>query len=353
MLNHKKTAFLKFFLLYFISVASLILILGFFYLDQSKIQFLKKEHFSLIEYAREIKTGKNISDKNDIFHYQVVEKNGKAIDIKNFKVAKDKFIKYIPTKQKNFYLKITKTKKLFEKKLFDLKMKIVFVQLLLLALFGTISYYLAKNAIKPLEESIDTLDKFIKDLIHDLNTPVTAMKLNIKLLEKNPNLKELKALERLKKSIHAISELRENLTILLEKKTFLITKVNICEIIKDAISLHQPNYPDLAFDISCENFFAQTNQNALKQILHNLISNACKYNKKGGFVKIYIKNQTIYIENSGTGIKEPEKIFDREYSTQNSSGLGLDITKRLCNAMGIDIDVKSNKNTTVFSLTIR
>ena len=43
---------------------------------------------------------------------------------------------------------------------------------------------MAKSSLKPLKESIETLDKFAKDLIHDLNTPITAMKLNIKLLER-------------------------------------------------------------------------------------------------------------------------------------------------------------------------
>ncbi len=350
MLHHKKRAFLKFFSLYFISIALLILASGFFYFEQMKTGLLKKEHFSLIEYAREIKMGEKIPKNGSIFHYRFVEKDGKAIDIRNFTITKDRFIKYIPTKRRNFYLEVSKTKNIFENRLHDLMMRIVLLQLLLLALFGIISYYLAKNAIKPLEESIDTLDKFIKDLIHDLNTPVTAMKLNIKILEKIPQAKELKALERLKKSIHTISELRENLTILLEKKTFLITDVNICEIIKDVITLHQPNYPDLKFEINCDNFIAQTNPNALKQILHNLISNACKYNKKKGFVKIYTKDQTLYIEDSGVGIEEPEKIFDREYSAQNSSGLGLDITKRLCDAMSIDIAVTSNKQGSIFHL---
>ncbi|NPA74188.1 MAG: HAMP domain-containing histidine kinase [Epsilonproteobacteria bacterium] len=350
MLHHKKNAFLKFFSLYFISVALLILASGFFYFEQTKAQFLKKEHFSLIEYAREIKMGDKPPSNSSIFHHEFVIKKGKTIDIRNFTVTKDKFIKYIPTNRKNYYLKVTKTKKIFEKELFNLKAKILLMQLLLLAIFAVISYYLAKSAIKPLEESIDTLDKFAKDLIHDLNTPVTAMKLNIKLLEKNPLTKDIKALSRLKKSIDTISELRENLTILLEKKTFQITNVNICEIVKDVILLHQPNYRQLRFDIDCENFFAKTNPNALKQILHNLVSNACKYNKPNGYVKIYTKDTSLYIEDSGVGIKEPEKVFDREYSAQNSSGLGLDIAKRLCDAMGLKIEVRSTKKGSVFIL---
>ncbi len=350
MLRHEKTAFLKFFITYFLSVASLILISGFFYFEQTKDQFLKAEHFSLIEYARRIKMGENIKNYKNIFHHNFIEKKGIYIDIKNFEITKNKFIKFIPTKHKYFYLEVYKSKKGFEQKLFDLRLKIILIQLLLLFIFAVISYFLAKNALKPLEKSIDTLDKFAKDLIHDLNTPVTAMMLNIKLLEKNPYAKDAKALIRLKKSIETISELRKNLTTLLEKKTFQITNVNICDIIKDTLQLHQPNYPNINFKLSCDILFVKTNADALKQILHNLISNACKYNTPNGYVKIYVNKNRLYIEDSGVGIKDTHKIFDRAYSLQNSSGLGLDIVKRLCEAMDIKIEVSSSKNGSCFSL---
>ena len=166
---------------------------------------------------------------------------------------------------------------------------------MLLLLFAFISYFLAKKALAPLNESIQTLDKFGKDLIHDLNTPVGAMKLNIKILEKNEHVKDSNAVLRLKKSIDTIAELRENLTTLLEKKTFQISKLNVCDLVRDVLHLHQPNYKNLDFEVHCQSLVVEVNANALKQILHNIISNACKYNKKDGYVKIYIeKNFFIY-----------------------------------------------------------
>jgi len=350
LLHHKKTAFLKFFITYFLSVAILILIAGFFYFKEIKGQLLKAENFSLIEYARRIKKGENIEKFKSMFHHSYIKQNGIYIDIKNFKITKNEFIKYIPTRQKYLYLVIYKSKKRFEQKLFDLKLKIILIQLLLLLIFAIVSYYLAKSALKPLEESIDTLDKFAKDLIHDINTPITAMKLNIRLLEKNHHTKETKAIKRLKKSIETISELRENLTILLEKKTFQVTYVNICSVVKDVLQLHQPNYPHINFKLYCDKLFAKTNTDALKQVLHNLISNACKYNTLDGYVKIYVKKNKLYIENSGIEIKETDKVFNREYSLQGSSGIGLDIVKRLCDAMNIKIEVNSNKNENCFIL---
>jgi len=355
LLHHEKKAFLKFFITYFLSVALLILASGFFYFQQMKEQLIKREHFSLIEYARQIKMGNSLKKYENEYHYKFVGSDNKHskdkhIDIINFTITKDEFSKFIPIQHNEEYLRVFKSKRNFNNKLLDLKLKTISIQIALLLLFALISYYLAKNAIKPLQESIETLDKFAKDLIHDLNTPVTAMKLNIKLLDKNPHAKDTKPLIRLKKSIDTITELRENLTVLLEKKTFQVTTINVCEVVHDVIQLHQPNYAELDFKVKCGSFLVEVNANALKQILHNLISNACKYNSKNGYVKIYTKEKTLYIQDNGVGIKEANKIFDREYSGQNSSGLGLDIVKRLCEAMGIEVGVTSNENGSCFSL---
>ena len=347
--HHEKSAFLKFFLTYFISVALLILAAGFFYFEQMKQQLTKGEHFSLIEYARSIKMDENFKHFSKDFHYALVTKN-KHIDISNFSVQKKQFSKYIPTKDSHQYIQVFKSKKSYEKKLSELKRKVLLLQTLLLFIFALISYFLAKNALEPLNNSIETLDKFAKDLIHDLNTPVTAMKLNMKLLEKQTNLQESKAFIRLGKSVKSISELHSSLTTLLEEKTFQITPLNLCSVVQDVIELHQTNYPKIHFEIQCSPFEMKANENALKQILHNLISNACQYNKENGYVKIYTKEKKLFIEDSGVGIKEPQKIFQREYSAQNSSGLGLDIVKRLCEAMNIQIDVTSSNQGSSFSL---
>jgi len=345
----KITPFFKFFFTYFISVALLILASGFFYFEQMRSQLLKAEHFSLIEYARDIKMQEDVSHFPKDFHYRFVNVP-KHIDITNFTITTDEFMKYIPTRKPHYYMQVFKSKHQFYQNLQQLRYKIILIQLLLLSIFAIISYLLARNALKPLQESIETLDRFAKDLIHDLNTPVTAMKLNIKLLQKEPKLQNTKALQRLQKSIQTISELRVNLTTLLEKKTFQIQKINVCSIVNDVLELHQPNYPNLTFTISCSVLYTQVNSNGLKQILHNLISNACKYNKKDGYVYIYTKGNVLYIEDGGIGIQEPDKIFDRSYSTQNSTGFGLDIVKRLCEAMDIEVGVRSSQKGSCFWL---
>jgi len=221
---------------------------------------------------------------------------------------------------------------------------VIIIQIILIIIFAYISYYLAQNALKPLQKSISILDSFAKDLIHDLNTPVTSIKLNLKLLEKIDNISTHKAFIRLNKGVNSISLLHENLTILLEEKTFLIKDVDISNVVSDIIEVQKTIYPNIKFISDCIGFRAKVNSNAIKQLLENIISNASKYNNENGYVKVYSKHKLLYIEDSGKGILNPDKIFDRNYSERDSSGIGLDIVKRLALAMNIDIKVENNSS---------
>jgi len=348
--KHEKKAFLKFFITYFISVAILILAVGYVYFSQMRDTYLKSEEFSLIEYARHIKMGGSLVNYKAGYRHLFKKLPNEHIDIRNFTVSPTEFSKYIPMNRNLDYLVVYKDKKYFLNKLWYLKQNILLIQLLLLLVFALISYKLAKNALKPLEESLVKLDKFAKDLIHDLNTPVTSIKLNMSILKKIPELQKNNAFSRVQASVQNISELHENLIILLEEETFQMQEINVCEIIHEVVETQKSIYKEIKFIEECTSFTVKINSSAMKQILQNIISNACKYNSQKGFVKIYIQDNSIYIEDSGHGIIEVEKIFERLYSAEHSSGIGLDIVKRLADAMNMTIDVKTSTKGSIFIL---
>ncbi len=347
MYNHEKRAFYKFFIAYFVSVGFLILSSGFFYFEQMQNHILKDEEFSIIEYARHIKMGESLKTFSAEYSH-IINPKQEHIDIRNFTIKEDRFIKYIPLGRNRGYIEASKSREIFDREIMVIRAEIIAIQILLLLIFGYISYRLAQNAIKPFQESIATLDKFAKDLIHDLNTPVTSIKLNMRLIAKIPKIKEHKAIIRLNKSVDNISQLHQNLTILLQEHTFQLELINICEIVEDIVEVQRAIYPDINFQIECSHFRAKLNINATRQILQNIILNACQYNIKDGYVKIYHRENRLYIEDSGKGIKEPQNIFNRHYSGENSSGIGLDIVKRLAMAMDITIEVVANESRGVY-----
>ncbi|MEA2100711.1 MAG: HAMP domain-containing sensor histidine kinase [Campylobacterota bacterium] len=343
MLKHEKKAFWKFFIIYFGSVALLILASGFFYFEEQKKTLIEKEHFLMIEYVRQIKM-KKIPQTTTI-SYEIKDIVIEEFSMDNFKIQEDKFLKYMPYSWQGGYILVQKDKSEYYKNLLDIKLHIIALQIFLLILFGVISYFLSVGALRPMQEAITKLDNFSKDLIHDLNTPITSILLNIKLLSKKSEFIENKPLIRIKKSVEDISELHNNLTLLLQEKTMIIQNENLFEIVNDVVQTQQRIYTEINFLVELNDFSVLINKNAFKQILVNLVSNACKYNKENGFIKIYTRNNILYIQDSGVGIKNPNEIFERSYKEHSSGyGIGLDITKRLCDAMEIKIDVKSELN---------
>lgn len=101
-----------------------------------------------------------------------------------------------------------------------------------------------------------------------------------------------------------------------------------------------------------------TDEKWLCFVLEQLLSNAVKYTKKGG-VKIYAKDDSLFVEDSGIGIAPEDlpRIFERGYtgvtgrSERHSSGIGLFLCGKICKNLGIDISAVSEVSKgTVFKL---
>lgn len=91
-------------------------------------------------------------------------------------------------------------------------------------------------------------------------------------------------------------------------------------------------------------------------IIEQILSNALKYTKEGS-IRIYMKGYTLYIEDTGIGIKKEDlpRVFEKGFTGTNgridkkASGLGLYLVKNICDILGYPIHIESevNKGTTV------
>ncbi len=100
-------------------------------------------------------------------------------------------------------------------------------------------------------------------------------------------------------------------------------------------------------------FFIETDKTKLAQVLVNLIKNALKFTKSGGFIEVGcnlkdISHLYFYVKDSGVGIKTElqEKVFERFRQGENSSeiegvGLGLSISKAYVELLGGKIGTHS------------
>jgi len=214
------------------------------------------------------------------------------------------------------------------------------IQFILLSLISTlISIIFALYSLSPIRESIRVLEEFIKDIIHDLNTPITSILINLKMMKKNDEV------ESIMESTNAISMLHKNLTSYLNNMQFEKEKFNLKDTINQQIKLFSSLYDYLNWSIDIEDRVIYSNQNALSRVIYNLISNACKYNISNGFIEIKIRDNILSISNSSYGIKKPSKVFDRFYKESSRGlGIGLHIVDKLCIELGVKRSLEVDDN---------
>jgi two-component system OmpR family sensor kinase len=212
-----------------------------------------------------------------------------------------------------------------------------FVLLSFIALL--ISLLFALYALHPLRNALSLLEEFIKDIIHDLNTPITSILINLKMMEKNEEV------ESIAQSANAISMLHKNLDVYLKDMQFEQERFSIKEAVDEQVQFFNSLYDYLTWEVDVEEQIISSNRNALSRILYNLLSNACKYNTSKGFIKIKMEGNRLSISNSSYGIKNPSKVFDRFYKESDRGlGIGLHIVEKLCGELGIEkrLEVEGN-----------
>ena len=206
-----------------------------------------------------------------------------------------------------------------------------------------ISFFFSIYALRPLRKALRLNEEFVKDILHDFNTPISSMLINLKLFKReigdNPKI------QRLENNIESILSLQENLQIFLKGVPKQLEKFSLKSLVKARVQYFEGLYPDIQYNISISTRNIETNKDAFTRILDNLLSNAGKYNIANGKVSIGLEGNNLYIEDTGKGIKKPTKVFDRYYKEQDRGiGIGLHIVKKLCDELLIQISIESKEN---------
>lgn len=217
-------------------------------------------------------------------------------------------------------------------------------QLLLLTMIAVvISLLFAFYTINPLRKSLTILEEFIKDIIHDLNTPITAILINLKMMDKKSE-----EVASITQSAKAISMLHKNLDSYLKEMQFQKERFSLKEVIDEQVAYFSSIYHYLAWEVRIEDAEIYSDRHAFGRIIYNLLSNACKYNTSHGFVKINAIEHQLTISNSSHGIDNPSRIFDRFYKESDRGlGIGLHIVAKLCKELGIEKRLEVDRNNSV------
>lgn len=231
---------------------------------------------------------------------------------------------------------------------------------------NTIEIDQLSESINFLAETLQQQDNLRKrltsDMAHEIRTPLTTLQTHIEALidgiwEVTPErLKSChEEILRLKKLVEHLKDLArlEQDNLYLNKSNF-----NLSTTIKKTIETFKPQYKKKDLKLSIDilpKVEVSMDEDKIKQILFNLLSNAYKYSNIGGQVEIGLKYDEeiiIFVKDEGIGISKQDLpyIFERFYRGETSrsretggAGIGLAITKTLVEAHNGKIEVRSEE----------
>ena len=233
------------------------------------------------------------------------------------------------------------------------KMFISFVLAFLFMIF--IGYFISKLFLKPMRDALHLLDRFIKDTTHELNTPVTAILTNIEMIDKSLLDEKLaKKINRIEIGAKTISNIYEDLTFVTLNNQIISNNedINLSNLLKQRVdyfnSLATIKRVNFHLNIK-DDVFIVCDIKKITKLIDNILSNAIKYNKIAGFIKVKLNYNILSIEDSGKGIEKEnlKNLFER-YSRFDKSvggfGIGLNIVSLIAKEYNLKIDIKSQIN---------
>lgn len=220
-----------------------------------------------------------------------------------------------------------------------------------------------QDYIRKLEKEKTIRQEFFSNASHELKTPLTAIRGYAELLQSgmaSDTQMQKEFLGRIHSEVEEMTSLINDILMIsrLETKELMPTKEILCvksvaeEVKKTLKPLADEN--NVSLEIHCCDDFVYMDRSHLQGILSNLMGNAVKYNRPGGFVQTDITmdstSLSIRVEDSGIGIaKEDQKrIFERFYRVDKGrskrvagTGLGLSIVKHVTEFYGGCVSVES------------
>ena len=220
-----------------------------------------------------------------------------------------------------------------------------------------------QDYIRKLEKEKTIRQEFFSNASHELKTPLTAIRGYAELLQSgmasDTNMQK-EFLGRIHSEVEEMTSLINDILMisrletkeLMPNKEMLSVKLVAEEVQKTLKPLADEN--NVSLEIHCCDDFVYMDRSHLQGILSNLMGNAVKYNRLGGFVQTDITmdstSLSIRVEDSGIGIaKEDQKrIFERFYRVDKGrskrvagTGLGLSIVKHVTEFYGGCVSVES------------
>jgi len=221
-----------------------------------------------------------------------------------------------------------------------------------------------------LAEAIETQKRFTADAAHELRSPLTALQLQLQLVERARTVEDrTEAIGHLKDGIRRASRLVEQLLTMARLGPEAVQAPGVVALDRLGASVlaeFEPLAAAKGIELRLghiEPVQVDGAEAALRTLARNLVDNAIRYTPAGGRVTLDIyaedKSALLAVTDTGPGIppQERRRVFDRFYRLPGSgtqgSGLGLAIVRQVANAHGATIELGEGDADRGLRVTVR
>jgi len=233
-----------------------------------------------------------------------------------------------------------------QKQLLKLKEFVFLVLGIVLLAVMFIAWLLSKIFLRPVQQRVAQIERFINDVTHELNTPITSLTMSTDQALKNAECTP-KMLNNISISTKQLYDIYRSLTYLnFNTKEEISEPLDLKEIIEESVAYYTPlaEIKRIHFKVDAEGSTCVIPKAQLTLLLGNLIGNAIKYSSPRSNITIVLRDRVLHIKDEGIGIElnKQKEIFEKfkrgtEYS--GGFGVGLSIVKSICDAYGIEIEL--------------
>lgn len=254
----------------------------------------------------------------------------------------------------------------------------IYVLFACLLILWVVNYFKEKNRFRieriEKEKTLELSDlkmEFLTNMSHELKTPLSLIISPVsKLLAeaKNPQLKETLSLIhtnalKLNSIVHQILTIKDWAG---AQQELHLSQLEVVTFIESMVKSYQENWKDkgitIEFQSHVEQCFIEVDIPKIEAIVDNLLSNACKFLRTNGKIKVLLalqengleqtKRICLEVADNGVGIPEHDlpHIFDRFYQADknramnsNGSGIGLSLVKANVELHGGEISITSEE----------
>ena len=205
------------------------------------------------------------------------------------------------------------------------------------------------RAFNSMAERLQVTDRqrrdMLADVTHELRTPLTVIRGEVEGMLDGVYPADESRLKSILEETQLLSRLVDDLrTLALAEAGALQLRrepVQPGELVREAVAAFQSAAEAKGVKIQVEageSAPVELDPERIREVLHNLLSNALRYTPSGGVIRVTSSENSISVSDSGPGIAPEElpRVFERFYKSSDSGGmgLGLSIAKYIVEAHG-------------------